>query len=145
MYCTLWQLAYEYYCWQQADRPFVRERDPTRTRQSRTECNIWSWAPNGAWHQDRLTDWPSVACDFDFERVSGVQWVSVSCCGELLRFSPFELLLLQAGRRGTGIVPEPRVDGLYQATAREDWEHFMCAVVIVIFAACNSVRLIYVL
>jgi hypothetical protein len=23
--------------------------------------NIWSWAPDGAWHQDLLTDWSSVA------------------------------------------------------------------------------------
>jgi hypothetical protein len=27
---------------------------------SQIVTNIWSWAPDGARHQDRLTDWPSV-------------------------------------------------------------------------------------
>jgi hypothetical protein len=30
-------------------------------RNCHTVINIWSWAPDGAWHQDILTDWPSVA------------------------------------------------------------------------------------
>jgi hypothetical protein len=27
------------------------------------EINIWSWAPDGARHQDGLTDWPTVSCN----------------------------------------------------------------------------------
>jgi hypothetical protein len=45
---------------------------------------------------------------------------------ELLRFSPCELLLLEAGSSGTGTVREPRVRGRsavrsrYQSTTDED-------------------------
>jgi hypothetical protein len=45
------------------DRPvFSLERAPHKNdRYCQTEINIWSWAADGARHQDLLTDWPSVA------------------------------------------------------------------------------------
>jgi hypothetical protein len=48
---------------QKTDRPLVREGAPPKkqNRNSQTVKNIWSWAPDGARHQDLLTDWPSVA------------------------------------------------------------------------------------
>jgi hypothetical protein len=49
-------------------RPLVREGAPQRKNSnSQTESNIWSWAPDGARHQDRLTDRQS-QYDFDFDR-----------------------------------------------------------------------------
>jgi hypothetical protein len=43
-------------------RPLVREGAPhNEARNCQTVINIWSWAPDGARHQDLLTDWPSVA------------------------------------------------------------------------------------
>jgi hypothetical protein len=62
---------------------------------------------------------------------------------ELLWDSCCDLLLLEA----RGRVREPRVKGTtavgrhYQATASEDSEDFMYAVVTVIFGACNFLRL----
>jgi hypothetical protein len=42
--------------------PLVREGTPQKQdRNCQTIINIWSWAPDGARHQDLLTDWPSVA------------------------------------------------------------------------------------
>jgi hypothetical protein len=44
--------------WQRQTRPLVRELAPQgQDSNSQTESNIWSWAPDGARHQDRLTDW----------------------------------------------------------------------------------------
>jgi hypothetical protein len=56
-------------CWQGPaayinERPlFSSERAPHKKqdRNCQTVINIWSWAPDGARHQDLLTDWPSVA------------------------------------------------------------------------------------
>jgi hypothetical protein len=43
-------------------RPFVREGAPQKQdRNCKTIINIWSWAPDGARHQDLLIDGPSVA------------------------------------------------------------------------------------
>jgi hypothetical protein len=45
------------------ERPILpSERMPHRKqdRNCQTKINIWSWAPDGARHQDLLTDWPSV-------------------------------------------------------------------------------------
>jgi hypothetical protein len=43
-------------------RSLVREGAPqNQDFNCQTVINIWSWAPDGAWHQDLLTDWPSVA------------------------------------------------------------------------------------
>jgi hypothetical protein len=43
-------------------RPLVREgAPPKKDRNCQTVINIWSWAPDGARHQDLLIDWPSVA------------------------------------------------------------------------------------
>jgi hypothetical protein len=43
-------------------RPLVRESAPQKQdRNCQTLINIWSWAPDGARHQDLLIDWPSVA------------------------------------------------------------------------------------
>jgi hypothetical protein len=46
-------------------RPLVRE-GATHEQDSnfQTRRNIWSWAPDGARHQDRLTD-GQLQCDFD--------------------------------------------------------------------------------
>jgi hypothetical protein len=42
--------------------PLVREGAPqTQDRNCQIVINLWSWAPNGARHQDLLTDRPSVA------------------------------------------------------------------------------------
>jgi hypothetical protein len=70
--------------------------------------------------------------------VTGVEWVGswVRVRG-LLRFSPCELLLLDAGSWGTGTVRKPRIwetpaaGSRYQATTGEDtadWEDLVCAV-----------------
>jgi hypothetical protein len=43
--------------------PTPRQRGrPTSNKNSNSQIviNIWSWAPDGARQQDRLTDWPSV-------------------------------------------------------------------------------------
>jgi hypothetical protein len=46
-------------------RPLVREGAPqNHDRNCQTVINIWSWAPDGARHQDLLTDRQS-QCDFD--------------------------------------------------------------------------------
>jgi hypothetical protein len=43
-------------------RPLVREVAPYgQDCNFQWKINIWSWAPDGARHQDRLTDWLSVA------------------------------------------------------------------------------------
>jgi hypothetical protein len=43
-------------------RPLVRDRTPQKQdRNCKRAINIWSWAPDGARHQDLLIDWPSVA------------------------------------------------------------------------------------
>jgi hypothetical protein len=43
-------------------RPLVREGAPQKQhRNCQTVINIWSWTPDGARHQDLLTDWQSVA------------------------------------------------------------------------------------
>jgi hypothetical protein len=47
-------------------RPLVREGTPQQQdRNSQRVMDIWSWAPDGARHQDLLTDRQS-QCDFDF-------------------------------------------------------------------------------
>jgi hypothetical protein len=38
-------------------RPLVREGAQRENRNCQTVINIWSWAPDGARHQDWLTDW----------------------------------------------------------------------------------------
>jgi hypothetical protein len=41
--------------------PLFREGAPQKQdRNGQTILNFWSWAPDGARHQDLLTDWPSV-------------------------------------------------------------------------------------
>jgi hypothetical protein len=43
-------------------RPLVREGTPRKQdRNCQAIINIWSWAPDGAWHQDLLIDRLSVA------------------------------------------------------------------------------------
>jgi hypothetical protein len=43
-------------------RPLVRESAPDKqARNCQKAINIWSWAPDGARHQDLPIDWPSVA------------------------------------------------------------------------------------
>jgi hypothetical protein len=59
-------------------RPLVREGAPQKQdRNFLTVINIWSWAPDGARHQDLLTDRQS-QCDFDLSLVSGVSAVQCS-------------------------------------------------------------------
>jgi hypothetical protein len=44
------------------NRPLIREgAPPKQDHDCQTVINIWLWAPDGARHQDLLTDWPSVA------------------------------------------------------------------------------------
>jgi hypothetical protein len=46
------------------DRPPLLVTEGTLQKQDRNcqrVINIWSWAPDGAWHQDLLIDWLSVA------------------------------------------------------------------------------------
>jgi hypothetical protein len=45
------------------DRPDLTSEgapDIEKNSNSQIVINIWSWAPDGARHQDRLTDWSSV-------------------------------------------------------------------------------------
>jgi hypothetical protein len=47
---------------QNQTRPLVRQDAPQKQdRNCQIEIYIWSWAPDGARHQDLLTDWSSVA------------------------------------------------------------------------------------
>jgi hypothetical protein len=82
---------------------------------------------------------------------SAVEWSEVvgELVIELLRFSPYEPLLLEAGSWGTGIVREHRVRGMsvvgigYYATTSEDaadWEDLVHAVV-----NCSVCELVIVL
>jgi hypothetical protein len=52
-------------------RPLVREGAPRKQdRNCQRVTNIWPWAPDGARHQDLLTDWLTdrqSQCDFDFD------------------------------------------------------------------------------
>jgi hypothetical protein len=49
-----------------------RGRPPTQDRNRQTVINRWSWAPDGARHQDLLTDWPSVAMWLWLEQSRGI-------------------------------------------------------------------------
>jgi hypothetical protein len=58
--------------------PLVRKGAPQKQdRNCQSVTNIWSWAPDGARHQDLLIDWPSVAMwrwlwlRYRIERISG--------------------------------------------------------------------------
>jgi hypothetical protein len=56
------------------NRPLVREGAPQKQdRNCQRVINIWSWAPDGARHQDLLTDWPTVSRSviFDFDLTFG--------------------------------------------------------------------------
>jgi hypothetical protein len=49
-------------CFKWQTRPLVREGAPYgQDCNFQSRMNIWSWAPDGARHQDRQTDWLSVA------------------------------------------------------------------------------------
>jgi hypothetical protein len=70
------------YKWQ--THPLVREgAQQNQDRNCQRVKNIWSWAPDGARHQDLLTDCPSVAIWLWLEL--GVQFVSVSCRYEIAK------------------------------------------------------------
>jgi hypothetical protein len=63
--CTMKIILYFWqwtkYCWQRLTGPLVREGTPQRQHSKfQTENNIWSQVPEWTWHQDWLTDWPSV-------------------------------------------------------------------------------------
>jgi hypothetical protein len=52
---------------QRQTRPFFREgATQIRDRNCQRVINIWSRSPDGAWHQDLLTD-RQTQCDFDFD------------------------------------------------------------------------------
>jgi hypothetical protein len=47
-------------------RPLVREGAPEKIDHNcQNVTNIWSWAPDGARHQDLLIDWRQSQCNFD--------------------------------------------------------------------------------
>jgi hypothetical protein len=46
-----------------------------KSSNSQIVINIWSWAPDGAGHQDRLTDWPSVVIHSLIHRISETRHV----------------------------------------------------------------------
>jgi hypothetical protein len=108
-------------------RPLVREGTPQKQdRNCQIVIYIWSWAPDGVWHQDLLTDWLTdrqSQCDFNFNssvsecsavQYSEAKWselVSSQLVREMLQLGRCELLLLEAGSWGTGSVREPRGRG----------------------------------
>jgi hypothetical protein len=56
-----------YYCYKRKTCPLVREGAPHRWNGNcLTVTKMWSWAPEGAWHNDWHTDRRSFR-DFDFE------------------------------------------------------------------------------
>jgi hypothetical protein len=62
LHCDKWLTTANNDCDKRHTRPLVREGAPQQQdRNCQTIINIWSWAPDGARHQDWLTDWPSVA------------------------------------------------------------------------------------
>jgi hypothetical protein len=59
------------------DRPVLSSEKAPHKKQDRNcrrVINIWSWAPDGARHQDLQIDWRSVAIDFDFDLRESGQW-----------------------------------------------------------------------
>jgi hypothetical protein len=53
-------------------RPLLRQSTPHgQDQDSLTVTNIWSWVPDGAWHQDGLTDWLT---DRQLQCDSGSDW-----------------------------------------------------------------------
>jgi hypothetical protein len=128
--------------YRQKTDPSSRQRGrPTKTKpQVSNSSKYLVMSPHGARHQDLLTGRQS-QCDFDFDSsVSAVQCSGMDRVGwwewviGVLQFSPCQLLLLEAGSWGTGIVREPRVRGTsslgsrYQTTTGEgaaDWRNFV--------------------
>jgi hypothetical protein len=58
------------------DRPDLSsERAPDwQNRNCQTVCNLWSWAPEGARHQDALTDWLLVVTELRRWLAKTVHW-----------------------------------------------------------------------
>jgi hypothetical protein len=56
--------------------PLIREGAPQRQYSNfQTENNIWSQVPEWTWHQDILTDWPSVVTWLWLFEVSQCVWI----------------------------------------------------------------------
>jgi hypothetical protein len=110
-------------------RLLVREGAPQQcVGNCRRKINIWSWAPDGARHQNLLIDWSSVAmCSWLWfwlwlENWQLEQWVS---CGKFVsRQGRKQRILL-------GSVTRKRLVKTQKT---------MCAAVIVIFRVCKPVR-----
>jgi hypothetical protein len=74
-------------CDKRQTRPLVREGAPQRQdRDCQTEINILLWAPEGARHQDWLTDWltdrqSQCDCDCDFDLLQRIRIEGVSGVG----------------------------------------------------------------
>jgi hypothetical protein len=94
--------------------PLVREGVPQKPDHNcRAVINIWSWAPDGAWHQDLLIDW-----------LSDRPTVSHNVTLTLLQFSWVKWHELVVGWR------LPREEWFVSLWRLSVWyEDFMCAVV----------------
>jgi hypothetical protein len=113
--------------------PLIRERAPhQQTRNRLTVIKIWSWAPDGCL-TPRQTGRLIVGRNITLTQLSQLRVITVVRIEKLIA----EIGTFQKSRgRGTSTVGSH-----YQATASEDCEARMCAVVTVIFGLCNSVRL----
>jgi hypothetical protein len=99
--------------WLTNDRPVLSsERAPSQGQDSNCQTVICGHEPQTGLDTktDRLTDWPSVAMwlwlwlnSVSAVHFSGASWLVNEWVGGLLRFSPCELLLLEAGSWGRGI------------------------------------------
>jgi hypothetical protein len=78
--CYTWGVNYD----KRQTRPLVREGAPNwQDWNFHYIINIWSWAPDGARHQDRPTDWPSVVTwpdlpDLTWWGVKSVTWIQLA-------------------------------------------------------------------
>jgi hypothetical protein len=112
-----------------AYRPVARHR-PARNSGSTVESGVSCVVRPGA----ISLDWPS---SVQLVQCNGTSWLVSESVRGLLRLNPCELLLLEAGSWGTGILRKPRIRGTsavgsrYQATADEvtDWEDLVRALV----------------
>jgi hypothetical protein len=109
--------------------PVVREDAPHgQTRNCLTVIKIWSCARDGAWHQDRLADWPSILTWFWhwLESVSREKVCRQTVTWELQLWAvAVRSWYLRPGQFGN---PEEGVSPPFEAVTRQrsegrDWEH----------------------
>jgi hypothetical protein len=107
----------------------VREGAPQKQgRNCQTVINIWSWAPNGARHQDLLTDWLTVSRN-DFDSDLWVRQLEDSSA-RYLQWETRKPARAWSLKHGSWVIYGVRIR--HQATTGKDtanWENLVHAVV----------------